>query len=71
MRRDEAELRARRTVERMALALQGALLVEAAPNFVADAFCSGRLSDAGGRELGTLPSGLALDEVVERATPLA
>ena len=57
MRRDEAELRARRTVERMGLALQGALLVGAAPSFVADAFCAGRLCDAGGRELGTLPFG--------------
>ena len=38
--RDAIEQRARRVVERMALALQGSLLVRHAPAAVADAFCA-------------------------------
>ena len=41
---DALESRARRVVERMALALQGSLLVRHAPPAVADAFCSSRLA---------------------------
>ncbi|GAA3293966.1 hypothetical protein GCM10020295_17280 [Streptomyces cinereospinus] len=48
-----AEARARRLVERLALVLQGALLVRYAPPEVADAFCAARLGgDAGGRRSG-------------------
>ena len=39
----DAEPRARRTVERIALAVQASLLVRHAPPFVADAFCTARL----------------------------
>ncbi len=60
----EREPRARLLVERMALALQGALVVRFAPPAVADAFCASRLDDDWGRCLGTLPTGLALDEIV-------
>ena len=41
---DALEHRARRTVERLALALQGSLLVRHAPTAVADAFCAARLA---------------------------
>src|SRR5439155_1438128 len=40
---DDAERRARRIVERMALALQGSLVVRCADPAVADAFCASRL----------------------------
>ena len=50
------ETRARRIVERMALALQGSLLVRHAPPAVADAFCASRLAGDGGLQYGTLPA---------------
>ena len=55
---DDAEGRARRTVERMALVLQGSLLVRHAPPAVADAFCSSRLAGDRGLAFGTLPRGV-------------
>jgi putative acyl-CoA dehydrogenase len=65
----EAELRARRLVERMALCLEGSLLVRHAPAEVADAFCATRLGDEGGRAYGTLPRGLDTVAIVERHRP--
>ena len=61
----------RRLVERMALALQAALLVRHAPQPVADAFCASRLG-AGGWSLGTLPESVGagtLSEIVSRHSP--
>ena len=66
---DELEHRARRLVEAMALALQGALLVRHAPAAVADAFCASRLGGDGGHAFGTLPTGLDCRAVAERARP--
>ena len=66
----DAELRARRTVERMALVLQGALLVRHAPTQVADAFCASRLAGDSGLAFGTLPPGLDLGPLIERAQPV-
>jgi putative acyl-CoA dehydrogenase len=63
----ELELRARRVVEQLALVLQGSLLVRHAPTAVADAFCASRLGRDWGGALGTLPPGLDLGPVVERA----
>jgi len=63
------EARARRVVERVALVLQGALLVRWAPAEVADAFCASRLGGDGGAAFGTLPHTLDLASVVERARP--
>jgi putative acyl-CoA dehydrogenase len=63
----ETEGQARRFVERLALALQGSLLVRHAPAAMADAFCAGRLGGEGGRAFGTLPSGIDLTAVLERA----
>jgi putative acyl-CoA dehydrogenase len=64
------EGRARRLAERLALVLQGSLLVRFAPPEVADAFCAARLGGDGGAAFGTLPSTLDLAAVVERARPV-
>ncbi|MCS0635454.1 acyl-CoA dehydrogenase family protein [Streptomyces sp. LP05-1] len=64
------EARARRLVERMALVLQGSLLVRWAPPAVADAFCASRLGGDWGAAFGTLPGTLDLGSVVERARPV-
>ncbi|MDT0344086.1 isovaleryl-CoA dehydrogenase [Streptomyces litchfieldiae] len=66
---DGIESRARRLVERLALVLQGALLVRYAPPAVADAFCASRLGGDWGGAFGTLPGG-DLESVVERARPV-
>ena len=63
------EATARRTVERAALALQGALLVRGGDPAVADAFCATRLSGEGGHAFGTLPPGLDVDAVLVRVLP--
>ncbi|MFM9372580.1 acyl-CoA dehydrogenase family protein [Streptomyces sp. Da 82-17] len=66
------EARARRVVERLALVLQGALLVRFAPPEVADAFCASRLGGDWGSAFGTLPHTLDLRSIVDRAAvPLA
>ncbi|WP_030974959.1 acyl-CoA dehydrogenase family protein [Streptomyces sp. NRRL S-1824] len=65
------EARARRLVERMALVLQGSLLVRWAPPEVADAFCASRLGGDWGSAFGTLPHSLDLASIVERARPVA
>jgi putative acyl-CoA dehydrogenase len=65
----EIEVRARRIVEKMALTLQGSLLVRFAPAAVADAFCATRLGGDWGHSFGTLPPGVDTRAIVERATP--
>ena len=64
------EARARRLTERLALVLQGSLLVRFAPPEVADAFCASRLGGDAGSAFGTLPHTLDLASVVERAAPM-
>jgi putative acyl-CoA dehydrogenase len=64
---DDLEVRARRVVELMALVLQGAQLVRHAPAAVADAFCASRLDRDWGGAFGTLPPGLDLGPILERA----
>jgi putative acyl-CoA dehydrogenase len=68
-RPQDAEMGARRLVECLALALQAALLIRHAPAAVADAFCASRLDRDGYRQFGTLPPGLPLHEICERAQP--
>ena len=63
------ELRARRLVERMALALQASLLVRYGDPAVADAFCASRLSGDWGQAFGTLPPGADFTKIIERHTP--
>jgi len=66
---DGFEGRARRVVEKMALALQASVLLRDAPACVSDAFCAARLGRRGGEEYGTLPKGLDLAGILERAAP--
>ncbi len=68
-RRDDPEPRARDLVERMALALQGSLLVRHADPVVADAFCASRLGGMHGLAFGTLPADVDARGIVERARP--
>jgi putative acyl-CoA dehydrogenase len=67
----DIEHRSRRIVERMALALQGSLLVRHGHPAVADAFCASRLEGAGGLAFGTLPSGVDCEAIIERHRPLS
>jgi len=60
---------ARRLVERLAVLLQGALLVRHGHPAVADAFCASRVAGDHGAAYGTLPPGLDLPTIVDRATP--
>jgi putative acyl-CoA dehydrogenase len=66
---DGIEPRARRVVEAMALALVGSLLVRYGHPAVADAFCASRLARDEGLALGTLPPGVDVGTIVERARP--
>ena len=63
------EYRARDLVDRLALALQASLLVRHAPSFVSDAFCHSRLGQTGQHNYGTLPRGVDVTAIIERATP--
>ncbi len=65
IRRPVEEMHARGMCERMALVLQGSLLVRNAPRFVADAFCA-RHFGGGGITYGALPSGVDIDSLVRR-----
>ncbi|MEU7932874.1 isovaleryl-CoA dehydrogenase [Micromonospora echinofusca] len=66
---DDVELRARRVVERLALVLQGALLVRHGHPAVADAFCASRLDGDHGQAYGTLPGGVDFAAIIARAVP--
>jgi putative acyl-CoA dehydrogenase len=63
----EVQAAARRLVERMALVLQGSLLVRYGHPAVADAFCASRLGGDWGVAFGTLPSGVDTAAIIERA----
>ena len=68
--RSDIEYRARGVVEKMALALQGALLVRHGNAAVADAFCASRLGgNNSGLTFGNLPRGVDCAAIIERATP--
>ena len=64
---DDIELRARRIVEQVALVFQASLLLRHGPAAVADAFCATRLGRDWGGAFGTLPAGLELEPILERA----
>jgi putative acyl-CoA dehydrogenase len=63
----EHEARARRIVERMAIALQASLMIRHSPSAIADAFCATRLGGDDGSVYGCLPAGLDQRAIVERA----
>ena len=65
---EAGEARARRLVERLALALEGSQLVRHAPAAVTDAFCA-RLDGDAGHEYGTLPSRMDFESLLERVLP--
>ena len=60
------ETHARRLAERMALVLQGALLVRHAPTAIAEAFCGARLKNEWTGSYGVLPDGADIDAIVAR-----
>jgi putative acyl-CoA dehydrogenase len=64
------EVRARRVVEKMALALQGSLLVRYGDPAVADAFCASRLDRDWGQAFGTLPAGVDFGRIIARHAPV-
>jgi putative acyl-CoA dehydrogenase len=64
---DDFEYRARDVVDRMALAMQAALLVRNAPSAIGDAFCNSRLAQRGHHNYGTLPRGVDVAAILERA----
>jgi putative acyl-CoA dehydrogenase len=63
----DAEPRARRIVETVALALEASLMCQHALQESADAFCASRLEGDGGRAFGTLPVGAHFEVIIERA----
>ncbi|MEI8082866.1 MAG: acyl-CoA dehydrogenase family protein [Actinomycetes bacterium] len=64
------ERNARSLAERMALLLQGSILLRHAPSAVADAFCTTRLSGNGSaRTFGVIPSGIDTETLITRAFP--
>jgi len=65
----EAESRARHIVERMAVLLQGSLLLRYGDPAVADAFCASRLAGGWGSSFGTLPSSVKFASIIERHRP--
>ena len=64
------ELRARYVVEKMALAIQSAILLQNAPDFMSEAFCASRLAE-NNLVFGTLPVGTDFDAIISRSIPLS
>jgi putative acyl-CoA dehydrogenase len=65
----DAETRARRIVERMALTLEGSLLLRFGDPAAADAFCASRLAGDWGHSFGTLTPGTEFAAIVARHRP--
>ncbi len=63
------EVRARGLVERLALCLQGSLLIRAGNSVVSDAFCESRLGGQHGAAFGTLNAKAPFDALISRAFP--
>jgi putative acyl-CoA dehydrogenase len=63
------EALARHLAETMALALQGAILIQNAPGFVSDAFCATRLCDHPGLSCGASDAKIDVDALISRAMP--
>jgi len=64
---DGLPFRARRVAGLLAQCLQAALLLRHAPAAVADSFCATRLAGDWGGVLGTLPAGVPVRQLVDRA----
>jgi putative acyl-CoA dehydrogenase len=65
----DAETKGRIIVERMALALQGSLMVRHGHRAVASAFLQSRIGGEHGAAFGTLPVGIDASAIIERARP--
>ena len=63
------EVEARRLAQDVALAVQAALLVQAAPAAVSDAFCASRIAGDWGQAFGTLSGRTDFDAILQRAMP--
>jgi len=63
------ESRARRLVERLALALQASILMRTDGGAIAEAFIASRLVERHGT-YGTLPAGAPFELLIERAHPI-
>ncbi|WP_022893794.1 acyl-CoA dehydrogenase family protein [Agromyces subbeticus] len=63
---ETAAARARELTERLALVLQGSLMLRFAPEPVADAFVRARLGGEGGAQYGVLPRGTDVGAVIAR-----
>ena len=63
------ESQARRLAQDVALAVQASLLYRHAPASTFDGFCRSRLADGGVQVFGTLPGGIDLDAIIQRAMP--
>jgi putative acyl-CoA dehydrogenase len=66
---DGIETRSRHLVERLAIAIQGALLVKAGNTAISDAWCSSRIGGAHGQTFGTLGRDAPMKALIERALP--
>jgi putative acyl-CoA dehydrogenase len=64
------ETRARRLTQQLVLAIQGSLLLQHAPDYVAEAFCASRLGGDWGDSFGTLPVASNFREIIGRALVL-
>lgn len=70
MERDSLEIRARELTQGIALGVQAALMLQYAPEPVADAFCASRLSQRGwGAAFGVLPAPTSFRAILARAWP--
>lgn len=58
---------ARQLVEKLALALQAALLLQQDNDLIGDAFCQARLQPETGLLYGALPAGIKLREIIDRS----
>jgi putative acyl-CoA dehydrogenase len=63
----DVEVRSRRLVERMGMALQGACLVRGGNVAIADAFCESRIGRGHGVAFGTLHASAPMEVLIERA----
>jgi putative acyl-CoA dehydrogenase len=67
----DIEYRARNLVDRMALGIQAALLIQHAPRVVSDAFCRSRLGAIGYHNYGALPRDADCGAIIARSWTLA
>ncbi len=66
----QVQYRARRLVERLAVAMQAVTLIESGSSAVAEAFVASRLRHDGGLMFGTLPDSVDTSAILDRARPV-